>query len=82
MVRRNFAANISRANSLVQHKTVGIFPLYYWLSENGERKTVIRVPDSASLKEINTLQQAALETGVSITLEKATIDDWLNTHPT
>jgi len=59
---------------------VKFFPLFFWLVENGERKTVVRIPDSTALKEVNTLQELAREQGVTVKLEKASAIDWLDTH--
>ena len=80
MGHRNQRANISRLNANAEHKPASLFPLFYWLVEDGEVKTVLCVPDSASLKELNTLQQSAQAQGTTIELRKATLKDWLDTH--
>lgn len=80
MGRYNFTTRVSAINARAQHRQVGVFPLYYWLYEDGELRTVIAIPDSAALKEINTMQQLAKEGGTNIELKKATLADWIDTH--
>lgn len=63
------------------------FPKFYWLFEHDTKVTVIRIPDFAGQKEVEEMMRRGNamcnhqdKLGECISIESATIDDWLSTH--
>lgn len=78
----------SSSAGVVQHHHVRVFPRYNWLLEHGKRITVIRLPNLEAVAEVEEMMRRGNATckhkdklGACISLESATIDDWLDTHP-
>lgn len=88
-VRAKRAADSHSSNTgVVTHHQVPVFPRYHWLLEHGQRVTVIRLPNLNAVQEVDEMMRRAKavckhkdKLGECISLELATIDDWLTTHP-
>lgn len=78
----------SSANSDVIHgDVISMWPRYYWLFEHDLKVTVIRIPgpqDQIEVEEMIRRGCAACDhrdkLGPCISVERATLDDWLDTH--
>lgn len=83
--RRKKAMSHSSTNS---EPEVVYYPKYYWLFEHDEKKTVIRIPSLQGMKEVEEMMRRGNamcnhkdKLGECISIESATLDDWLATHP-
>jgi hypothetical protein len=90
--RRSKAEQDSNSHSgtagAVEHAQVAYWPQYFWLYEHTTKHTVIRIPGPQDMLEVTQMMWAACKActhpdllGECIHIEKATFDDWLETHP-